>query len=300
MKIVLLGTGTPAPSLRRQSSGYLFDLRDELGGGEVIVMDHGPGAHHRLLEAGYQATDVTHLFLTHYHYDHVMDYPRLVLTRWDHGGSGAAPLKVFGPPPLRELTDRFIGERGAFAWDIAARVESPASLAVYRARGGGEVRPRPAPELREVSPGDVVEGNGWTVRVGPARHVQPHLDCQAYRLTAGGAAVVYSGDNGGVHAPFIEFAAGCDVLIHMNHFLSGTELNAEYRHMTASHLDVAETARRAGAGMLVLTHLLPQLDRPGVKERMVAEMAAVYDGPIVIGEDLMAVPLGQAEHRVAD
>ena len=60
MKITLLGTGTPAPSLRRQSSGYLFDL-----GGDVIVMDHGPGAHNRLLEAGYKATDVTHLFLTH-------------------------------------------------------------------------------------------------------------------------------------------------------------------------------------------------------------------------------------------
>jgi ribonuclease BN (tRNA processing enzyme) len=46
MKILLLGTGTPTPSLRRQSSGYLFDT-----GKDVIVIDHGPGAHHRLLEA---------------------------------------------------------------------------------------------------------------------------------------------------------------------------------------------------------------------------------------------------------
>lgn len=295
MRIRLLGTGTPAPSLRRQSSGYLFDLGDE-----VVVMDHGPGAHHRLLEAGYKATDVSHLFLTHYHYDHVMDYPRLLLTRWDHGGDGIAPLQVFGPPPLRELTERFIGEAGAFALDIAARVGSPASLAVYQARGGGAVRPRPEPALREVSPGDSVAGTGWSVAVGPARHVQPHLDCLAYRLAADGASVVYSGDNGGVYAPFIEFASGCDVLIHMNHFLSGTELNVDYRRMTGSHLDVAETARRAGARMLVLTHLLPQLDRPGVKERMVAEMAAVYDGPIVIGEDLMEVPLGPADRRTAD
>ena len=80
MKITLLGTGTPAPSLTRQSSGYLFDV-----GEDVIVMDHGPGAAHRLLEAGRHPTEVTHVFLSHMHYDHIMDYPRLVLQRWDMG-----------------------------------------------------------------------------------------------------------------------------------------------------------------------------------------------------------------------
>lgn len=296
MKIVLLGTGTPAPSLRRQSSGYLFDM-----GGDVIVIDHGPGAHHRLLEAGYKATDVTHLFFTHYHYDHVMDYPRIVLTRWDHGGDDVPPLKVYGPPPLRELTERFIGERGAFALDIAARTESPASLAVYAARGGQGMRPRPAPELTEVLPGDkAIAGRGWTVTAGPARHVQPHLNCQSYRVKTEAGSVVYSGDNGGVFDPFIDFARGCDVLIHMNHFLSGTELNEDYRRMSGSHIDVAETAKRAGARKLVLTHLLPHLDEPGVKERMVAEMAAIYAGPIIVGEDLLTVPLASPEQRTAD
>src|SRR5205085_1673692 len=67
-KITLLGTGTPAPSLERQGSGYLIEVGDEL-----IVMDHGPGAHHRLLETGHRAVDVTHAFFTHLHYDHCMD-----------------------------------------------------------------------------------------------------------------------------------------------------------------------------------------------------------------------------------
>jgi ribonuclease BN (tRNA processing enzyme) len=34
MKITLLGTGTPAPSLKRQSSGYLIQV-----GNDLIVMD---------------------------------------------------------------------------------------------------------------------------------------------------------------------------------------------------------------------------------------------------------------------
>ena len=47
MRIRLLGTGTPTPSLKRMSSGYLVET-----GERKILFDFGPGAYHRLLEAG--------------------------------------------------------------------------------------------------------------------------------------------------------------------------------------------------------------------------------------------------------
>ena len=78
MRLRLLGTGTPTPSLKRMCSGYVVELGDD-----VIVFDHGFGAHHRLLELGIPATRVTHFFCSHLHYDHMGDYPRLLLTRWD-------------------------------------------------------------------------------------------------------------------------------------------------------------------------------------------------------------------------
>ena len=112
--------------------------------------------------------------------------------------------------------------------------------------------------------------------------------------------MVYSGDNGGVFEPFIDFASGADVLIHMNHFLSGTETDQEYRETTGSHLDTATTAERAGVKTLVLTHLLPSLDRPGVKEAMVAEMAGSFGGRIIVGEDLMEVPLNGTAAKQPD
>lgn len=286
MKITLLGTGTPAPSLTRQSSGYVVEV-----GKDVLVFDHGPGAHQRLLEAGYAATDVTHFFITHYHYDHFMDYPRLLLTRWDHGSTDLPDLKVFGPHPLHEINDRIIGSQGLFALDVAARINSPASMAVFQARGGVGSRPQPSPDLREISAGDRIEGKDWSVTAGPARHVQPDLICLSYRIQTAEGTLVYSGDNGGVFEPFIDFAKDADILIHMNHFLSGTEITHDYRLMSGSHLDNAETARRAGVATLVLTHFLPMLDRPGVKERMVAEMRDVFDGTIILGEDLMQIPL---------
>jgi len=65
MKITLLGTGTPIPSLKRSSSGYMVEI-----GKDVILLDHGPGAFTRLMQAGKTARDVTHVFLSHLHFDH--------------------------------------------------------------------------------------------------------------------------------------------------------------------------------------------------------------------------------------
>ena len=94
MRITFLGTGTPAPSLTRQSSGYLIEVGDDL-----IVMDHGPGAHHRLIESGHRSVHVSHAFISHLHYDHCMDYARLVLQRWDMGADSSDPKA--GDQPCR-------------------------------------------------------------------------------------------------------------------------------------------------------------------------------------------------------
>jgi len=295
MKFTILGSGTPAPSVTRQSSGYVLEIGDDL-----IVFDHGGGAHQRLLEAGYSAADVTHLFLTHYHYDHTLDVPRLILTRWDHGAPNLAPLQVYGPEPLNHFLNGFFADHGSFSMDINARRNSPASQAVYAVRGGSGERPGPRLEPIEVQVGDILKGDKWTITVGPTRHVQPTLNCIAYKIETEEGTIVYSGDNGGVYQPFIEFASGADVLIHMNHFLSGTELNEHYRVMSGSHLDNAETARQAGISTLVLTHLQPDLDRFGVKERMVAEMAEIFSGCIVVGEDLMQIPITPPVQKTAD
>ncbi len=164
MKITLLGTGTPAPSLVRQSAGYLFDV-----GGDLIVMDHGPGAHHRLLESGHRAGQVSHAFFSHLHYDHCMDYGRLVLQRWDMGADRIPDLEVYGPTPIARMTELLFGEDGVYGPDIRARIEHHSSLDVFAARGGTPPRPRPAPRVREVHAGDVVRGQRLDGHRGPRR-----------------------------------------------------------------------------------------------------------------------------------
>ena len=295
MKLTLLGTGTPAPSLTRQSSGYLVEIGDD-----VIVLDHGPGAMHRLLETGHQPTDVTHLFLTHLHYDHIADYPRLMLQRWDQGVGQLPELQVFGPKPVANIAEKLFGEDGVYGLDLEARVSHPSSQQIYAARGGTLPRAKPVPDVHEVTAGDVIEGDGWRITAGAARHFQPFLECLGYRIECDAGTVVYSGDSGGVLPSMIDLARDCDVLIHMCHFESGTEPDEEFRMCNGGHMDVAEVARQANAKTLVLTHFPPPLDAPGCLERLVGDIRTVFDDRVIVGRDLLEVPITADRSTVID
>jgi ribonuclease Z len=285
LTVTLLGTGTPAPSLSRQSSGYLIEV-----GHDLIVWDHGPGAHQRLIESGRRSTETTHAFFTHLHYDHCMDYGRLVLQRWDQGADRIPDLHVYGPPPIARMTEQLFGANGIYGPDIRARVEHRSSLDVFEARGGTLPRRKPAPKVTEIHAGSVVEGDGWKITVGHAQHVQPYLECLALRIDTTEGSICYTGDSGPSDT-IVELAKGCDILIHMNHYFSGTEPTPAYRAACGNHRDNAVIAKRAGAKTLVLTHLLGQIDLPGIREQIVHEIQEVFEGKVIWGEDLMTLDL---------
>ena len=186
MKITLLGTGSPEANVRRASSGYLVEIGDD-----VILLDCGGGVFDRLLQSGRKPSDITHIFFTHLHSDHMMDYARLVHAAWDEGG---APIKVFGPAPIAQITEKLFGRDGVFATDLVARTENPGSQEVWVERGGTLPRPWPAPEVTEIRAGDTSPNKGWTLRTCEALHAQPQLECMAFRIEADGRTFVYSGD----------------------------------------------------------------------------------------------------------
>ena len=284
--VTLLGTGTPAPSLTRQSSGYLIEV-----GSDVMVWDHGPGAHQRLIESGRRSIEVTHAFFTHLHYDHCMDYGRLVLQRWDQGADRIADLQVYGPPPLARMTRQLFDEDGIYGPDIAARTNHRSSLDVFEARGGKLPRRRPAPKVTEIHAGSVIDGNGWKLTVGHAQHAQPYLECLAFRLDTKDGSLCYAGDSGAVAESIVRLAKDCDLLILMNHYFSGTEPSAAFRNATGNHKDNAEIARQSGAKTIVLTHLTDQIDQPAIREQIVHEIQQVYSGKVIWGQDLMRLGL---------
>lgn len=287
-RFTMLGTGTPSPSLARQSSGYILET-----GNATIVIDHGGGAHHRLLERGFHARDVTHLFVSHLHSDHILDVPRLVLQRWDQGAGRIGPLKVVGPRPLSEVFRRLFAEDGVFGPDIAARCLHPAGLAMLAARGGVPPRKPPDFELREVEPGFLVEDEAFSCKVGPAQHLQPFLDSISFRFFGSWGSLVYLGDTG--YDRRVEgLARGCDVLVAMCQYLDETPLPAEARRTAASHLEVARMAAASGAACLVLTHLSEQFDDLRVRARAHRDMARIFPGEIIWGFDGAVIAIGDS------
>jgi ribonuclease BN (tRNA processing enzyme) len=285
MRIVLLGTGTPTPSLRRMCSGYLVQVARA-----TVVFDHGFGAHHRLLELGIAPTQVTHAFISHHHYDHMGDLARLVLTRWDQGAGRIPELALHGPPPLARIAERLWGDDGAFGPDVISRTRNQASLDVYHARGGEGERAPPRPAIRELAPNEVVQGDGWTVTSAGVAHFGPHLVSYGYRLDSAEGSFVYSGDTGPCSS-MARLAQDCDVLVHMCHYLTGTAPSKSFAQSVMGHMELAELAATARAKSLVITHVTEQFDRPGVRERVIADIARVYPGNIIFGEDLLEVPV---------
>jgi ribonuclease BN (tRNA processing enzyme) len=285
MKIRLLGTGTPTPSLKRMSSGYLVETASR-----KMLFDFGPGTYHRMLEAGVKPVEITDIFFTHLHYDHCLDYARLLMTRWDQGAGRIPELNVFGPQYTVRMTEAIIGSSGMFGPDLAARTGLRMSQDVFVARGGTLPRQRPQPVVRELRSGQEVDLGEARVLARSVLHAQPILECFGYRIEAGGSTLAYSGDAGPCKA-MQELAQDADVLIHMCHFLSGTALSEEFNRLNMGHLELAQLGSAAAVRSLVVSHVTEQMDVPGVRERIIREMAAIYPGNLYFGEDLMQIPV---------
>lgn len=283
VRLTFLGTGAPEPSVRRASSGCLAEI-----GAEKILLDCGGGVFDRLLQAGRVPSDVTHLLLSHLHSDHMMDYARLVHAAWDAGG---APLKVFGPAPIREISEKLLGRDGVFSRDLSARIEHPASRAVWTMRGGELPRPWPAPEVTEISPGDAIQGKEWRADSRETKHAQPFLDSLAFRLeSANGTVFVYSGD-AAVSKEMEALAAEADLLLHWCYRFSDDRFPPEVNELAPLPREIAEMAARAGVRRLLLTHLRPEMDAPGRRGQALNEMREVFKGEAGFAEDLMRVNL---------
>jgi ribonuclease BN (tRNA processing enzyme) len=78
LELIILGSGTGIPSLRRGSPGLLV-LSDD----SIILIDSGSGILRRMLEVGITYQDVDLLLYTHTHPDHVSDLvPILFATKY--------------------------------------------------------------------------------------------------------------------------------------------------------------------------------------------------------------------------
>jgi len=128
LSVFFAGTAGSIPTARRGLPAVLVRR-----GGDRILFDCGEGTQRQLVQS-VGLTELTEVFLTHFHADHWLGLPGLLKT-FDLRAR-ERPLAVHGPPGIRELV--------TLAMRVAGRVRFEL-------------------ELVELAPGDVLERDGYKI-----------------------------------------------------------------------------------------------------------------------------------------
>jgi len=105
MKIIVLGSGTCVPSLKRNAPGYYLEADESR-----VLVDCGSGTLLQLERAGKSYKDIDAVFITHRHPDHFADLMPLI-----HALIATPDLKrdrplfIIAPEGFKEYYDRSIG-----------------------------------------------------------------------------------------------------------------------------------------------------------------------------------------------
>lgn len=276
IKVTLLGTGAPTPSMDRFGPSILVEA-----GGQKFLFDAGRGALQRLAQVKVRWQDVDGVFITHLHSDHVVGFPDLWLTGWLVGAGRDRPLHVWGPLGTKKMLS-LLGQ--AYEFDIAIRQQddkaSPDGVVIVARDIGEEV---------------VFEKAGVKITAFEVDH-QPVKPALGYRVDYGGRSVVLSGDTR-ISENLIRHAQGADVLIHevaSPEAFKRTIITSERaRSVVAHHVtpeQAGEVFSRVKPRLAVYSHVVPPT---ATAQDLIPPTRKTYPGWLELGEDLMEI-------RIAD
>ena len=288
MKLHVLGSGTPDPREERYGSAFLLELDDP---DRQILVDCGPATTYKMACLDIRPTQVSHLFLTHHHFDHNADIPCFALTRWDQTTQAEAiPLSVYGPPPTAAFFERLFGPEGAYRDDYVARIKHPVSELMHTNRGGVLPRTEPSFDVTEVTDGQVAETDAWRATCTPVSHVDPWLQSVAYRFETEAGSVVFTGDAGPCEN-LDTICRGADVLVLCCAFWHNAGTDPLVAEVVTGTRDCARIARESGARVVILTHSNRPVSAPKNREAVCAEVGRDFSGTLVFGEERTTIEL---------
>lgn len=292
LHVGLCGTGSPMPNPQRAGPCNVV-----IAGNQVFVVDMGENGNRNLNLMGISAADVDALMLTHFHSDHIDGIGPLMLFHWTRGAS-TKPLPVYGPEGVEQVVAGF---NAAYALDDIYRIAHHGENIVPGSGGGAEARPFAMDGETAI----VLQSGGLTVTAFKVDH-DPIKPAVGYRFDYKERSVCISGD-AAKSANLIAVCKGADIIVHdalqpklvqemQAAFTAAGNSNTakifgDIQDYHASPEQAAESAKAAGAQMLVLSHLVPPLPLSYLYPAFLGDAKNRFDGPIVVGEDGMLFSL---------
>ncbi len=227
LELIVIGSGTGMPSLKRASPGLLL-----LSDASTVLIDSGSGTLRRMLEVGTTYQDIDLLLYTHTHPDHIADLvPILFACKYAENPRQTDLLCLGGPG----FTEHF------------KKLES-----LY----GSWIKPRSYRlTVKEVSRGPLTFRD-VKIRSKSMTHLPGSV---GYRIQGAGAkSIVISGDTDYCQA-IVDLGYEADLLVLECSFPNGKKIEG---HLTPSL--AGRIATEANCKKLVLTHLYPECDQEDI------------------------------------
>lgn len=247
MRLTVIGCSGSFPGPASPASCYLVEHE-----GFSLLLDLGSGALGALQEH-LPLSGIDAIALTHLHPDHCLDMCGLYVAQRYHPEGPRTPIPVWGPAGT--------ASRLARAYDVP---EVPGMTAEF--------------DFHELVVGSQAIG---PFRVDAVRVNHP-VEAYALRVAVGDHAIAYSGDTGECPA-LIDVSRGADIALFEASCLDSQP--APDVHLTARQ--AAEHAHAAGAGMLVLTHLVPWNDA----SETLREARPAFGGDIMLAASGLVIDL---------
>lgn len=254
MEVIILGSGTGIPSLKRGGPGVLV-IPDK---GDEILLDIGLGTLHKLIKVGIRFQELKYLFITHFHPDHVHELPALLFANKYAVEPRKEDLHIIGPKGLKDFFTKLEALYGQWIKSNEYRIF-----------------------LHEAED-EVLQLNTlgrWQVKTKPTKHIDYSI---GYRIEdESGKSIVYPGDTD--YAPtVVELSRGCDLLLLESSFPEGHKIEG---HLTPSY--AGRIAQESGCRRLVIVHIYPVCDG----QDLIGPVKKYFQGESGIGEDLMKISL---------
>jgi len=249
-ELIVLGSGTGIPSLRRGSPGLLV-----ISDSTTLLIDSGPGALRKMLEAGITYLDPDAILYTHLHPDHTADLVPTFFTCKYGDLPREKDLLCVGGPGFKSFFEKLRKLYGSWI--------EPQSYNLT---------------VKEISK-DSLLFRDLKINSKPMAHISGSM---GYRIEfKDEKSIGISGDTDYCQN-IVELADEVDLLVLECSFPDGKKVEGHLTPSWAGRIGLESRCKR-----LLLIHLYPVCDQFDI----VDQCKQVYQGEVILGEDLMRIKI---------